>query len=365
MKRKTETEKKELKRELKWLLICSIFLLVAAGLGFGYYYQNYITAFSYSFIIAFTIFIFLALIYFFIFPKIKKYSRGKRLILATILALIGAYAGLVSAFLILSFISGYNFLRNLTSFYYWIINLGIFIGIFIFISSIANAARFYIELKEKDLLEERLRTLAVQSELKALKAQINPHFLFNTLNTISNLINTNPKKAERTIGKLAQIFRYTLVSSEKEFVTLKDELDFIDSYLEIEKERFEDKLNVKKSISPKMLDISIPNLIIQPLIENAIKYGANRKGEVEIEIIVFPEGNVVHIEVKDAGSGIPEEERANIYEKGIGLKNINERLKKIYGKNYGIDFKENKLHGTIVSIQLPYSKRIQGEKRTK
>jgi two-component system LytT family sensor kinase len=361
MKRKTETEKKEWKRQLKWLLIFTILIFVLAGLGFGYYYRNYVTSFSYSFIISFAIFIFLALIYFFIFPKIKKYSRGKRLMLATILSLIGVYAGLNSAFLILSFISGHNFLRNLNSFYYWIINL----GIFIFISSLANAVGFYIELKEKDLLEERLKTLAVQSELKALKAQINPHFLFNTLNTISNLINTNPKKAERTIEKLAQIFRYTLVSSEKEFVTLRDELDFIDSYLEIEKERFEDKLNVKKSISPEMLDISIPNLIIQPLIENAIKHGANRKGEVEIEMSIFTEGNVAYIEVKDMGSGIPEEDRENIYEKGTGLKNINERLKKIYGKNYGLAFKENKLHGTIVSVQLPYSKRIQGEKRTK
>ena len=176
---------------------------------------------------------------------------------------------------------------------------------------------------------------------------------YNSLNTIANLISTSPSKAEEAVERLADIFRYALSASNKEFVTLRDELEFIDSYLEIEKARFGDRLKVSRDISPEILDTPIPNLILQPLVENSIKYGFTENGEVRMEISGYIDGDSANVEIKDQDRGIPEEVRRSVYTNGTGLRNVNERLKKTYGENYGLEIKENSPRGTVAIVTIP------------
>ena len=138
---------------------------------------------------------------------------------------------------------------------------------------------------------------------------------------------------------------------------MREELDFIDSYLEIEKARFGDKLKVSRDISPEILDTPIPNLILQPLIENSIKHGSAENGEVRMEINGYIDGNSVKVEIKDEGKGMPEEIRRGVYTNGTGLRNVNERLKKIYGDDYGLEIRGNSPRGTIAIVTIPKEKK--------
>ncbi|MDC7126420.1 MAG: histidine kinase [Spirochaetales bacterium] len=233
----------------------------------------------------------------------------------------------------------------------------IWLFIFIIINFIINAVKqlksFYKELIEKDLAEEKLKALAAQAELKALKAQINPHFLFNSLNTIASLISSNPVKAEEAVEKLAEIFRYTLSCSEHEYISLQKELDFLDSYLDIEKARFGNRLTVIKSIEPETLEQMIPSLIIQPLLENSLKHGADRGGSFFIEIRCFSDSDIIVIEIRDQGPGVPEDIKLGNYTKGVGLKNVNERLIRLYGEDYSLKIRNNIPCGTVSVIKIP------------
>ena len=231
--------------------------------------------------------------------------------------------------------------------------LAIFIAIVSVGHSMSHLFNFYRELKQKDALEEKLKSLAAHAELRALKAQINPHFLFNSLNTIASLINSAPAKAEEAVEKLADVFRYVLSSSNREFVTLQNEIDFLDSYLDIEKARFGDRLEIMKSVQPEVLSTRIPSLILQPLVENCLKHGVTKDGKAKIDIKCFLDGNTVNIEVLDQGQGVPEEIKRGLYTKGTGLRNVNERLLKVYGEGYGLKIKDNNPNGTIALITIP------------
>lgn len=156
---------------------------------------------------------------------------------------------------------------------------------------------------------------------------------------------------------MADIFRYALSASDKEFVTLRDELDFIDSYLEIEKARFGDRLKVDKDVSPEILDTPIPSLIFQPLVENSIKHGSTENGEVRMEIIGYMDGDLVKVEIKDEGRGMPEEIKRGIHTSGTGLRNVNERLKKVYGEEFGLELRGNKPYGIVAMVTIPKEKR--------
>jgi LytS/YehU family sensor histidine kinase len=125
------------------------------------------------------------------------------------------------------------------------------------------------------------------------------------------------------------------------------------NYLEIEKARFGDRLKVTKDISPEILDTPIPNLILQPLVENSIKHGFDEDGEVRMEIASYVDGNSVKVEIKDEGKAAAEEIRKGIYTNGTGLRNVNERLKKTYGEDYGLEIKENSSGGTVAIVTIP------------
>ncbi len=202
--------------------------------------------------------------------------------------------------------------------------------------------------------ERELTELAATAQLAALRAQINPHFLFNSLNSIAQLIRTDPEKAEACVERLAGIFRYILRRAEKEFVPLADELQMAEAYLEIERARFGDRLRVETEVDPESLRQLIPNLILQPLVENAIKHGLSPKlGGGTVRIGAAVSDGRLDLTVGDDGLGMPDPALARVYERGVGLRNLRDRLVRLYGPAHLPDIRSTPGAGTIVRLSLP------------
>jgi two-component system LytT family sensor kinase len=201
-------------------------------------------------------------------------------------------------------------------------------------------------------LEEQERLL-MQARLDALRSQINPHFLFNTLNSVSSLIRINPEQARAMLMRLSRIMRGRLRTQEH-FTPLRDELDFVEDYLSIEMVRFGDKLRVVKQIDPEVLDMTIPSMLLQPLIENSIKHGlADKIGGGTVTLRARRNDGKLAIEVEDDGVGIAESELSSILNKGIGVSNVKERLKVLYGQDYRMLIDSQPGRGTRIEIELP------------
>lgn len=206
---------------------------------------------------------------------------------------------------------------------------------------------------------QKMAELATKAELKALRAQINPHFLFNSLNTIVALCRTNSEEARHLIIELSDFFRRSL-KSVREFVTIQEELELVDSYLTLEKARFGQRLSVKKEINSEALDVPIPVFTLQPLVENAVKHGllAREQGGT-ISIIIDKQDNWVVIRISDDGQGIEPELLDKILTygfgkgTGVGLSNVNERLKTIYGPQYSLAVDSFVGCGTNVKFLIP------------
>src|SRR5206468_1157290 len=202
--------------------------------------------------------------------------------------------------------------------------------------------------------ERELTELAATAQLAALRAQINPHFLFNSLNSIAQLIHTDPDKAEACVERLAEMFRYVLRRAEQEFVPLAEELEMAAAYLEIERARFGERLRVETRVDPSSLQQAIPNLTLQPLVENAVKHGLSLKmgtGTVRIEAEV---GNgVLTLTVGDDGLGMPGPALERVYERGVGLRNLRDRLARIYGAGPQPELTSAPGTGTRVRLRLP------------
>jgi len=216
-----------------------------------------------------------------------------------------------------------------------------------------------LELSE---LEHRAR-LVSDAEIRALQAQINPHFLFNALNTINTFCRTDPDLARKLLIKLANYFRRNLADADK-FVPLSAEIEHIKSYLSIEKARFGKKINVLFDIDDSLQDISLPPLLLQPLVENAVRHGIlpKRYGGI-IRITVLKEQKDVLITIQDDGMGITPERLENLFdekivesEKGLGiaLSNVNSRLCSLYGKEYALRIESIYKKGTTVRLKIPY-----------
>jgi sensor histidine kinase YesM len=348
-------EKRPHKKMKPFLRQLGVVMLFGAGFGVA---VGHFTPLSYPTAIGMTlgcaagIQVFQNLAEAYLYPRFENFSRGRKLVFQQTTSLLAHILGWLLPILVVSMILGFSIFQ-----WQFILWLGIFIAIALIIHLTHQAVSFYRELREKDVLEEKLKTLAAQAELKALRAQINPHFLFNSLNTVASLVNINPAKAEEAVERLADIFRYALSASDKEFVTLRDELDFIDSYLEIEKARFADRLRVSTDIPSKILDAPVPSLILQPLVENSVKHGFSESRELKIEVMGYMDGDSVKVEIKDDGKGISEEIKRGIYTNGTGLKNVNERLQKVYGEGYGLEIQENKPKGTVATVIIPKEKK--------
>ena len=191
------------------------------------------------------------------------------------------------------------------------------------------------------------------ARVAALANQINPHFLFNTLTSISSLIRSKPETARVLIVKLSGLLR-RLLRSQEHFVTLREELAAIDEYLDIERVRFGPSLVVEKSFDEQSLDVIVPSMILQPIVENSIKHGLSRKvGEGRLVIQTFRRAGHAVIEIVDNGVGMTTDRLAATEDHGIGLRNVNERLRVIYGANYQLRLQSTPGEGTLARIEIP------------
>ncbi len=218
--------------------------------------------------------------------------------------------------------------------------------------AVATPIKIWNNARIEHRLEEQEKLL-LAAKIEALANQINPHFLFNTLTSISSLIRTQPDTARVLITKLSGLLR-RLMRSTDHFVTLREELASIDEYLDIEVVRFGPQLRVDKDISPDTLDLIVPSMLLQPLVENSIKHGLSRKvggGRITIRTSLR-EGRAL-IEVHDDGLGMTEERLEHAVGGGIGLSNVNERLQTIYGAACGLKLTSSPGRGTSVSVEIP------------
>lgn len=204
---------------------------------------------------------------------------------------------------------------------------------------------------ERQLEQERAQL--IEARLIALTNQINPHFLFNTLNSVSTLIRVDPPRARDMVYKLSSIMRRLLRKAES-FAPLRDEISFLDDYLGIEMVRFGSKLRFEKQIEPNTLDRLVPSMILQPIIENSIKHGLASKLEGgTVRLRTWAEGSRLHISIEDDGVGIQPEALDSIYERGIGVSNVNERLRVLFGTRYRMQVESKPGSGTRTHLDIP------------
>lgn len=222
---------------------------------------------------------------------------------------------------------------------------------------VAQLLGMQMELAQLD----RQAQLVTKAELDALQAQINPHFLFNTLNTIIMFIRTNPETARRLLIRLAAFFRHSL-KRHGHFNSLKEEIEYLNTYLILEKARFRDKLRIVKEIDESLLDYQVPVLTIQPLVENAIKHGIlPKEGQGTVWIRAFLQENEEEMlfEIKDNGVGIPPEKLPLVLRpgygsgNGVGMSNVHERLKGLFGEEYGLHIESVPGEGTSIKFRVP------------
>ena len=198
---------------------------------------------------------------------------------------------------------------------------------------IFHAYQYYRQNQRKLKEEAMLREAALKSELSALKAQLNPHFLYNVFNTINATIPPHLESSRQLIAELSDLFRYQLKASQTDWVTLEEELTFIKSYLELEKARFKERLSIQITIDPTLYQRKIPPMILQPLVENAIKHGISPSIEGGVVTIQAEEQEgKIHFSVSDTGVGFTKE-KAALFGKGVGLTNTKLRLEKIYASS--------------------------------
>jgi signal transduction histidine kinase len=209
--------------------------------------------------------------------------------------------------------------------------------------------------------EQKARELAASAQLEALRAQINPHFLFNSLNSIAQLISVDPERAEGCVERLAEIFRYLLRSENRAWVTLADELEIVDAYLDIERARFGDRLRVAYEVEDAARSQLVPTLILQPLIENAVRHGVSQKiegGRVTIEAGL--DDRDLRVIIRDTGVGIAGG-AAHALSGGIGLRNVHDRLVHLFGSAYAPRIVSAPGEGTTVTVRVPRAASLHGK----
>jgi sensor histidine kinase YesM len=222
------------------------------------------------------------------------------------------------------------------------------------------AFEYYRRFREQQLQAARLElratqleTQLAQAQLQALKMQLHPHFLFNTLHAISALVDDDVKGARRMIARLSELLRLTLDNAGQQEVSLRQELDALERYLEIEQIRFQDRLTVRLEVAPETLDASVPNLVLQPIVENAIRYAiAPRSSAGRIEIRAERRDGMIELQVIDDGPGL--QPGAEEFKEGIGLANTRARLRRLYGDEHRIEIKDADEGGLAVKLSIPF-----------
>ena len=217
-----------------------------------------------------------------------------------------------------------------------------------------HALSYYEKFHEREVTNAELEARLAQARLQALQMQLNPHFLFNTLHAISSLMHQDVEAADRMIAQLSGLLRYALESTEEQEVPLRQELEFLDRYLVIQQTRFRDRLEIRREIDPAALEGSVPNLALQPLVENAIQHGIApyaHPGRITLRAL-RRDGHLV-LEVEDNGKGLktPAPER-----EGVGLANTRARLQQLYGAAHRFEFTRGAEGGLCVRLTIPWHK---------
>jgi two-component system, LytTR family, sensor kinase len=221
------------------------------------------------------------------------------------------------------------------------------------IVGLSHAVLYYRESRDRALRTSQLETRLVEAQLKALQQQLHPHFLFNTLHAISALMHRDVESADRTLMRLSDLLRLTLENIGRQEIALQAELDFLGKYLQIEQTRYADRLNVRFDVHPDTLDTLVPNLILQPLVENAIKHGVAKKtGPGHIEISARRDGDKLLMEVRDDGVGLSEDALTAL-QKGIGVSTTRARLQHLFGADYRFEF-HRQVAGLTVVVAIPW-----------
>ena len=221
------------------------------------------------------------------------------------------------------------------------------------IVGLSHAVLYYRESRHRAIRAAQLETRLVEAQLKALQQQLHPHFLFNTLHAISALMHRDVEAADRTLMRLSDLLRLTLESIGQQEILLQAELDFLTKYLQIEQTRFADRLQVRFDVAPETLDTLVPNLILQPLVENAIKHGVARKaGPGHIDITTRRDGDKLLMEVRDDGVGLSEDAFTAL-QKGIGVSTTRARLQHLFGADYRFEFHRLPA-GLSVIVAIPW-----------
>ena len=217
--------------------------------------------------------------------------------------------------------------------------------------AVAHAVIYADELRDRAVSEAVLLTQLAEARLHVLSSQLQPHFLFNTLNAISALVREEPQQAERLLAKLSDLLRHVLQDGAQAETSLAKELIFLEKYVELQEARYGDRLSVQFQVDPGVVKTRVPHLLLQPLVENAIRHGTSRKpGLGVIEIGAEPDGSTLRLFVRDNGAGIPEN---GLVRDGIGLSSTKARLKQLYGENHTFAIERLVTGGTVCRVSVP------------
>lgn len=334
---------------MKEFIIYVVVLLIVA-LMFTFIFQwgedaHFLQTFFISTIFSFSIgFINIAL-FELISSRIKNLGIYFRILLATPLFFTGTFLGIIVGDLICSLLFGFYPFPSQS-----IVKFGVSFGFF----SVILGSGFMFRERSREL-KEKAEIARLKASIKTLQAQINPHFFFNSLASVQSLIHENPEKAEEALAAISEVFRYSMRRGQKGFIELREEIEFIKQFLFIEKIRLGKRLKVVWNINGELLKCSIPPFLIQPIVENAVKYGVEKRKKGKVKISVKAENNELHISVSNTG-------RAEIHLiSDHSLENIKKRIEVIYGTRGSFEINTNGEVEIKISIPKQYNKSKGGQ----
>ena len=230
------------------------------------------------------------------------------------------------------------------------------------IAGVAHTVYFYRRSREREGREAALQAQLTKARLNALQAQLHPHFLFNALNAISTLLRRDPRAAQDALASFSELLRLALCQSTQPEVTLREDLEFLRRYVEIQQTRLGDRLQFEEVIAPDVLDALVPALFLQPLVENAIRHGIEPSAnQGVVRVIVQPLGGRLLVTVEDNGAGLSNKENERGGGAGIGLQNLRSRLQSLYGAGQKINFGPQAEGGVTVRVEIPLRHAEQAE----
>jgi signal transduction histidine kinase len=247
-------------------------------------------------------------------------------------------------------------------YYYLITDSAIALVFYAFALAFGQAINYYKRYREEELRTSQLELQLSKAQLDALKMQLHPHFLFNALNSISALQLENTEAAQEMTARLGDFLRMTLENVGAQEVTLEREIEFLECYLDIEKVRFGKRLTASIEVAPEVLDCKVPNLILQPLVENSIRHGLSKQTHAgQINIRAARENGWLKVEIADNGKGIESEKLDGVLFGGLGLSNTKARLEQFYEGNFRFDLQNQQNGGLLITMRVPREQAQSGE----